>query len=62
VAAESPGSLGLADAVAEGLAAGPGCVLHRHGALTVGSAMERALRRMLLLERLARLTAVAPRP
>ncbi len=51
-----PGSLRLAQDVATALLDAPACVLERHGAVTLGRTLEEALRRMLLLERLAGLT------
>ena len=54
-----PGSDALAYEVAAALEQAPACILDRHGAVTVGSSVEEALRRMLLLERLAKLTAAA---
>jgi L-fuculose-phosphate aldolase len=54
-----PGSAELAEASAEALARCPACVLAEHGAVTVGGTVEQAMRRMLLLERLAALTADA---
>lgn len=54
-----PGSDALAVEVAAALEQAPACILDRHGAVTVGSSVEEALRRMLLLERLAHLTAAA---
>jgi L-fuculose-phosphate aldolase len=54
-----PGSDALAYEVAAALQQAPACILDRHGAVTVGSTVEEALRRMLLLERLAKLTAAA---
>jgi L-fuculose-phosphate aldolase len=48
-----PGSQELADAVAHAIVHAPACVLDRHGAVTVGSTLGLAVRRMLLLERLA---------
>lgn len=54
-----PGSDALAYEVATALEHAPACILDRHGAVTVGSSVEQALRRMLLLERLAKLTAAA---
>ncbi len=54
-----PGSDALAYEVAAALQQAPACILDRHGAVTVGSSVEEALRRMLLLERLAKLTAAA---
>ena len=56
VPALTPGSLRLAQEVATALLDVPACVLERHGAVTVGDSLEEALRRMLLLERLAGLT------
>ncbi len=56
-----PGSGELALAVADALATSRACVLYRHGAVTVGSTMSRAVRRMMLLERLAILTLAAVR-
>jgi len=53
----SPGSAALAAAVVEDLCNCPACVLASHGAVTVGVSVQQAVRRMLLLERLARLTA-----
>ncbi len=53
VPAASPGSLRLAREVATALMDAPACVLERHGAVTMGASLEEALRRMLLLERLA---------
>jgi len=53
---EPPGSDRLAEAVAAALVHAPACVLDQHGAVTVGPSVETALRRMLLLERLAALT------
>ena len=57
VAALAPGSRELAVAVAGALAQAPAAVLDRHGAVTVAADLEWALRRMLLLERMAELTA-----
>jgi len=54
-----PGSDALAYEVAAALQQAPACILDRHGAVTVGASVEEALRRMLLLERLAKLTAAA---
>lgn len=54
-----PGSVELAEASADALARCPACVLAEHGAVTVGSTVEQAVRRMLLLERLAALTGEA---
>lgn len=51
-----PGSLRLAQEVATALLDAPVCVLERHGAVTSGTTLEEALRRMFLLERLAGLT------
>lgn len=48
-----PGSQELADAVAQAVDHAPACVLDRHGAVTVGETLKQAVRRMLLLERLA---------
>ena len=48
-----PGSQQLADAVTRAVDHAPACVLDRHGAVTVGETLESALRRMLLLERMA---------
>lgn len=59
VAALPPGSAELAEATAQALARCPACVLAGHGAVTVGTSMDQALRRMLLLERLAALTSAA---
>jgi len=56
VPAAVPGSLRLAKDVAAALLGAPACVLKRHGAVTTGSSLEEAFRRMLLLERLAELT------
>ncbi len=52
------GSGEFAEAVARALATTPACVIERHGAVTVGGDVETALRRMLVLERLAELTLV----
>jgi L-fuculose-phosphate aldolase len=57
-----PGSLDLAEAVTGGMAQGPACLLEGHGAVTVGSTMAEALRRMLLLERVAQLTLAVESP
>ncbi len=46
----------LAEVVPAAFAAATACVLPRHGAVTVGASVAEALRRMLLLERLAHLT------
>jgi L-fuculose-phosphate aldolase len=52
-----PGSDALAVGVAACLAEYGACVMHRHGAVTVGDTLAQAVWRMLLLERLAGLTA-----
>jgi L-fuculose-phosphate aldolase len=57
-----PGSAALAEAVVEALSWWPACVLDGHGALTIGVSIHEALRRMMLLERLARMTEAASRP
>ena len=59
VRALSPGSRELAVSVAEKIGDAPVCVMARHGALAVASSMDRAILRMLLLERLAGLTLAA---
>jgi L-fuculose-phosphate aldolase len=59
VPALPPGSVELAEATAHVLARSPACVLAQHGAVTVGGSVDQATRRMLLLERLAALTAEA---
>jgi len=51
-----PGSPALAEAVAVALAGAAACILDQHGAVSVGESVERALRRMLLLEHHAALT------
>jgi len=56
-----PGSMALAEAVAGAIDQGPACLLEGHGAVTVGASMDEAMRRMLLLERVARLTIAAER-
>jgi L-fuculose-phosphate aldolase len=56
-----PGSGGLARAVTEAMQQVPACVLDCHGAVTYGSTVDEAMRRMLLLERLANLTVAALR-
>jgi len=62
VPALPPGSVELAEATAHALARSPACVLAQHGAVTVGGSVDQATRRMLLLERLAALSAeVGPR-
>jgi len=53
IPAIAPGALRLAQGVATALVDVPACVLERHGAVTIGSTLEEAIRRMLLLERLA---------
>lgn len=60
VDATPPRSRALAEAVSRGLETAPACVLHRHGAVTVGATMAEAVVRLLLLERLAALTASTP--
>jgi L-fuculose-phosphate aldolase len=57
VAYHPPGSVALARGVVAGLESCSACVLAQHGALTVGATTLEALRRMLLLERLAVITA-----
>lgn len=57
VPALPPGSVELAEATAHALARSPACVLAQHGAVTVGGSVDQATRRMLLLERLAELSA-----
>jgi len=52
-----PGSRALADAVAEALRQTRACVLDRHGAVTAAATIDEALLLMMLLERLAALTA-----
>jgi len=52
-----PGSEALAAGVATGLASAGACILERHGAVTVGSHLDEAMLRMLLLERVAVLGA-----
>ena len=47
------GSVELAEAVGDALVNSSACVLARHGAVTTGSSIEQALRRMLFLERAA---------
>ena len=51
-----PGSAALAEAVAAALTPTAVCILDQHGAVTVAGSVERALRRMLLVEQLAALT------
>lgn len=53
------GSHELAARTADALGAAPACVLGRHGAVTTGATVEQALRRMLVLERLAQITLAA---
>jgi len=53
---EPPGSASLARATAASLTSTVVSVLDQHGAVAVGASVEQALRRMLLLESLARLT------
>jgi L-fuculose-phosphate aldolase len=55
----APGSHELADAVAQVLSETQACVLDRHGAVTVGRTVDEAMRRMLLLERVANLTVAS---
>jgi len=54
-----PGSPELAQAVSQVLVHWPACVLYGHGAVTVGTTLPEAVRRMILLERLAALTVGA---
>lgn len=56
------GSEILASAVEEELIEGEACVLEGHGAVTVGGSLAVAVRRMMLLERLASVTAVSAEP
>lgn len=57
----APGSEELARAAAEDMRDAPACVLDCHGAVTIGSTVDEAMRRMLLLERLANLTVASLR-
>jgi L-fuculose-phosphate aldolase len=54
-----PGSWRLAGAVVAALETAPACMMDRHGAVSVGPDVGVAVRRMLLLERLATLTLTA---
>ncbi len=56
-----PGSQELADAVVGALDEAQACVLDRHGAVTFGRTVDEAMRRMLLLERVATLTVASMR-
>jgi len=53
------GSPELATRTADALGTASACVLRRHGAVATGATLEQALRRMLVLERLAHLTLAA---